>query len=215
MAETPVIFMQVLNALLKLGFDFVFPKIPSEQLRVALQIKKIDDTAGFLWVPHYWAIYVHSGRGEAGPVSSTYLVWFRNPKDDPRYPGGRYPIRREDVRRLTKEQFKEWAAKNREIIRDYKKRTGKTKLETNDYESMRLPMVVAKTSPRTPGGHMMGSKFDYDKGVPFFSNTDAQGMAGFRDLANIEGARIVNRYIVDRFERLGILNKTITATLQI
>lgn len=215
MAETAPIFVQVLDALLKLGFNFVFPKIPSTQLKAALQIKKIDNTAGYLWVPHYWAIYVHNGRGDAGPVSSTYLVWFRNPQDDPRYPGGKYPVKRSDIKRLTKEQFQEWASRNREIIRDYKKRTGKTRLDSSDYESMRLPMIVAKRSPRTLGGHMAGRRFDYDKGVPFFDNNDVRGMAGFRELANAKGAAMINKYITDRFERAGILNKKITATLQI
>lgn len=215
MAETSPVFTMVLDELLRLGFQVVFPKIPSNQLKSMLQIKYINQTSGFLWVPHYWAIYVHSGRKQVSPVVSTYLVWFRNPQDDPRYPGGRYPVRREEVRRLTAEQFKEWAAKNRAIIREYKKRTGKTQLTSSDYESMDLPMIVAKRSPRTAGGHMPGGKFNYDEGVPFFSNEDPRGMLIFRELANAAGYKIVNNYVQDRFQRLGILNKKITATLQI
>lgn len=215
MAVTSPVFTLVLNRLLRLGYQIVFPKIPSFQLKSALQIKYINSYSGFLWVPHYWAIYVHSGRNTVRPTVSTYLVWFRDPLDDPRYPRGKYPVRKSEVRRLTKDQFRTWAAKNREIIREYKKRTGKTKLESSDYESMQLPMVVAKRSPRNAGGHMPGSKFHYDEGVPFFSNTDPRGMLGFRDQANKEGYQIVDKYVKDRFTKLGILNKKITATLQI
>jgi hypothetical protein len=182
--ETSILNTQILDALLRLGFKIAFPKIPSNQLKSALQIKYIDNTAGCLWIPHYWAVYLHSGRKASH--GNIFLMWYINPAEDPRYRGGKYPVRREDVKRYAQLS----KAEQIQIKQDIK--DGK--------------VIFAKRSPRSG---------DTVKHTPFFSNSDVRGMAGFRDLANIEGARIVNRYIVDRFERLGILNKTITATLQI
>ena len=88
-------------------------KIPSRALRDALQ-KFVGRTNGALYLPHYWAVFIHDGRKPFGPKRAKVLVWFRNPADDPRLREG-YPVRLRDVKRLTKEQFREGLARNREL----------------------------------------------------------------------------------------------------
>ena len=62
--------------------------------------------------PYYWAGWYLEGRGSVTPKSSKYLIFFRNPKDDPRLQGG-YPKTASDVRKLTKSEWREWNARNR------------------------------------------------------------------------------------------------------
>lgn len=81
----------------------IAPKIKSDVLRDALRVQ-VKKNVGALYIPHYWALYVHEGRGPFGPKKASFLVWFSNQADDPRLQGG-YPVRLSDVRRLTKEQF--------------------------------------------------------------------------------------------------------------
>jgi hypothetical protein len=49
-----------------------------------------------IYVPHFWARFVHDGSRAVRGIS---MVWFPNPKDDPRLKGGR-PIKRSQVKRL-------------------------------------------------------------------------------------------------------------------
>lgn len=65
----------------------------------------------------YWAVFVHEGRraltrGDLKRQRARYFVWFRDPEDDPRFPG-RYPIRRRDVRRLTREEWRRALERNK------------------------------------------------------------------------------------------------------
>ena len=76
----------------------------SVEYRVDLRSKTSRVSIG---VPHYWAVYLDQGRGVVKPSSAKVLVWFQNPKDDPRTNGGRnYPVRRRDVRRLSRAQYR-------------------------------------------------------------------------------------------------------------
>lgn len=89
--------------------------LPSETLRKSLYVRKLPSKDEYvLGTPYYWAYYYHEGRGPVEPVSKQFLVWFRNPKDDPRLQSG-YPKRKSDRKRLTKQQFIEGAARNREM----------------------------------------------------------------------------------------------------
>lgn len=81
----------------------IAPRIKNDVLREALRVESLKNTAS-LFIPHYWAVYVHDDRGPFGPRRAQLLVWFADPDDDPRLRGG-YPVRYRDVRRLTKEQF--------------------------------------------------------------------------------------------------------------
>lgn len=91
----------------------------SRTLAAALRIVLENDgrDGGRLSVPHYWAVYVHDGRGAPVlPRRGSVLVWFRNPNNDPRLRGGRYPVRASQVRHLTRTQFEFWLAENRLAI---------------------------------------------------------------------------------------------------
>lgn len=205
--KTSMLYPLLLRAFLALGKARVFPKIPSRQLREALQTIEIDAKTGVLYIPHYWAIFAHDGRGPSpADKDSAILVWFKNPEQDPRYPAGRYPVTKSDVKHLTPQQFKFWLDKNRKIIADYKKATGKRILTKSDYLSMDLPLIVARNSPGNRGRV---------EGVPFFSNTDSKGMVGFDKECNEEGYKIFNNYMENRLNANGILHKKITATLHI
>ncbi len=62
-----------------------------------------------IYIDHYWAVYVHDGRGpfsKAGTGQSQYYVWYKNRKDDPRLKTtGGYPKRYRQVRRLSRKEF--------------------------------------------------------------------------------------------------------------
>lgn len=106
------IISRVLNILARRAFALVRDRIPSETLRAALKVVLTDKQA-VLFIPHYWAIYVHDGRGAVTPKDAVWLVWFADPQDDPRIRGG-YPVRGSDVRRLTKAQWLDGLRRNQE-----------------------------------------------------------------------------------------------------
>lgn len=88
------------------------PKIPSSTLQQAARVRKKPAGGGYqLYIPHYWAIYIHNGRGPSQPKSKTFLVWFRNPQDDPRIRRG-YGVKR-PPRRLSKREWDYWLKQNR------------------------------------------------------------------------------------------------------
>jgi len=69
-----------------------------------------------VYIPHYWAIFVHDGRGPFGPRSAKWLVWYKNPFEDPRLEDGVRQKRFKDTRRLTKDQFQTDLALGKLII---------------------------------------------------------------------------------------------------
>lgn len=98
------------------------PLIPSKTLRDALtaipgEYGLIDGAPGAksaLFIPHYWALFVHDGRGPVRPVHKRVLVWFADPRDDPRTDGTRnYPVRLDQRRRLTADQYRRGLEENR------------------------------------------------------------------------------------------------------
>jgi hypothetical protein len=96
-----------MKALLVSGRAFVIPKIRSKTLRRYLrQYQAVHGRRGYLNVPQFWAWYYHDGRGPASSPSGKYLVWFRNPKKDPRLAGG-YPFTRREA------QARQFGKKNR------------------------------------------------------------------------------------------------------
>jgi len=68
---------------------------------------------GFLYVDPYWAVYFHDGRTS---IVGKNLVWFKNPRLDPRRPGGRTPNRARDLRSLTKSEFRDAREKGQIIV---------------------------------------------------------------------------------------------------
>jgi hypothetical protein len=113
---------------------------------------------GSLNIPYYWAIFVHQGRPNAPYTKQrgVYVFW-RDPSEDPRRPGGREPRRRSDLRRLTIEEFNRAVMRRREWIAD-------------GGDPRDSPVVITRVI-RSP-----------TKAIPFFSNTDGRGMLGFQEI---------------------------------
>lgn len=109
-------YERLLTKLGEMALRQVEPQIPSNTLRDALQLEvstSLLKPRAVLYLPHYWAVWVHDGRGPVSPKERTWLVWFQNPKDDPRTGGGRnYPVRAADAARLTKAQWEDGLAEN-------------------------------------------------------------------------------------------------------
>jgi len=97
---------RVTRNLAREAFRRVRAAVQSETLRAALRVQQ-GRRGGQMWlgVPHYWAVFYHDGRRGFGPRRSRVLVWFKNPNDDPRAPNRQYPVRRSQIKRLTREQF--------------------------------------------------------------------------------------------------------------
>lgn len=136
----------------------VRPLIPSETLREALEVH-LDpfEPQGYLEIPHYWAIYVHDGRGPFGPRRAKVLVWFTNPEDDPRLRPP--PVRYAQWRPLTKAEFQHGLQRNAEhrllglppymIVRRYQPRpqppTYFFSLGLKPFEQQIVPPIVLET----------------------------------------------------------------------
>jgi len=107
-----IIIRRCLEELGRRELDRVRGTIGSKTLRAALRlVVNANQERADLFIPHYWAVYYHDGRGAVSPVSAQKLVFFANPNDDPR---GRTPEREAQVRRLTKAQYHEGLRINRE-----------------------------------------------------------------------------------------------------
>lgn len=78
-------------------------------MRKRVHIRTASRAKGDLYVPQYWAYYKHEGRGPVSVKSggAAYLVWFKNPWEDPRLKGGDSPIRRSQIKqlRLSRSEF--------------------------------------------------------------------------------------------------------------
>jgi hypothetical protein len=134
----------------------------SRQLTEAMQVIRDSDDLVRLHIAHYWAIYLHDGRGSMGPKKAKFLVYFNNPHEDPRLPGARYPRRAAQVRRLTKQQFYFWLEQNR-LARE---------------RGTRPPMIIVKRVGPAKGKH-------------FFGNRPGEGMFGTLGFAREDANRIV------------------------
>lgn len=148
------------------------PKIPSLTLRnSAYTVVLADHKNAYVEIPEYWAIYVHDGRGAFGPRRpGGVLVYFRNPKNDPRLaPTGKSPIRYNQTKRLTQPQFSYWLRQNQKA-----RALG-----------VPPPMIV-----RTDVGPMKGSFF--------FDNN--RGMSGFKNFAEELAAPIATRHIKHKLD---------------
>ncbi len=136
---------------------------PSQTLRDALRVVR-DGQRWFVGVPHYWAVYYHDGRATSRSTRPNgFLVWYKNPKDDPRHRGN-FPVRASQLRSLRQ------AGISLERLRA-------------DIESGRA--VIARSSPRN-GGAVAGRPF-FVRGLRgFFA-------AGGSELAQREFTRLLKR----------------------
>ena len=119
-AADDVFLRSLLKVLAKEGVKRVRPHIPSKTLQAALTVRldQARSDRAYLYIPHYWAIYVHDGRGAPfGPPPSgkPFYIDFSNPKDDPRLAahGGQTPPRVAQLRSLSSEEFKRFAKLSR------------------------------------------------------------------------------------------------------
>tara|TARA_R110002167_G_scaffold89910_1_gene242571 strand:- start:1131 stop:1664 length:534 start_codon:yes stop_codon:yes gene_type:complete len=109
---------QITREIIKEAYDYVHTpfKIPSISIRSSLSKQYIaGETWGYLNVPFYWAHWYHDGRGRVNAKPGGFLIWYKNPDDDPRLSGG-YPIRPSDVKRLSRERFKQDRAAGKLIV---------------------------------------------------------------------------------------------------
>jgi hypothetical protein len=164
--ETLAIRKEMLEALVRAAARHVRGSIDSATLRQALRAEVVNAQTARLLIPHYWALYQHDGRGVGFPRRSVFLVYFVDPNDDPRLEGG-YPVRLNDVRRLTKDEFRDGQQRNREMEADNP--------EGGPQQFMRVLPQVGPTAP--------------DKSYPFFT----KGMAGFQERASFVVRGILDR----------------------
>ena len=97
---------RLVQRIMRAGAIRVRPQIPSRTLQRALRRVTVSALEGALFIPHYWAVYVHDGRGAFGPRRGTFLIFFRNPSADPRLAGRQTPERAASIPRLTRSQFR-------------------------------------------------------------------------------------------------------------
>lgn len=98
--------------------------IESRTLRKSLSIRLVingqEKVGAELYLPQYWAVYYHDGRGPVYPVRGKYIVYFQNIEDDPRVSGGsNYPNRSSQIRRLrlAPEEFRALVESGKLVVR--------------------------------------------------------------------------------------------------
>ena len=110
---------QFLPLALRAAYDYcnIPLKIPSKSIRLSMTLEQDAPLRGRLNVPFYWATWYHNGRGgiEKGP-NDGFLVYYKDPKQDPRIKSG-YPVRRSDVKRLSPYRFKQDRRAGKLIVR--------------------------------------------------------------------------------------------------
>lgn len=128
---------------------------------LVIEVRRIPGDKGNvssrLHIPHYWAVYAHDGRKPFR--KGRYMVWFRNPRLDPRLQGGKSPKRASQLRSLTRDQ---WIAALR--LRNQWIRLGGDPFDA--------PVIITKVIRRaTPPNR-------------FFGNAPGDGMFGFGEIAS-------------------------------
>ena len=163
-------------------------KIPSSTLRrsLTLEVKRVilgkrNVAKATLLVPQYWSLYVHDGRRPFRKLRS--MIWFRNPKEDPRLNAGKTPARAANVRHLTRTQFVEAMARRRAWI-------------ASGGDPANSPVIVTKIIRKGT------------KPTPFFSNDPGGGMHGFgKDASRIIQAEF-SEHVKDTMGNLYKLSDT-------
>lgn len=155
---------RLLRALGRAGVSKVRPEIrsskgkPIRALQRSLRAVLVDDENLSLFIPYFWAVFVHDGRSRVplGPRRSVFFVWFKDPRRDPRLNRGVTPQTAQEVRRLTPDQWEEVVALDAEA-------------RLSGQES---PVVITRRiNKATPAS-------------PFFSNEAGGGMFGFESQAH-------------------------------
>lgn len=113
--DRPAMRSRLLRAALQEANTQTRLRAPSRALREGQFIRTRSDTEGDVVYPHYWAYYVHEGRNEIRPRDAQWLVWYRDPRLDPRNQPN-YPVRVTDRRRLSREEFREAIDSGRAVV---------------------------------------------------------------------------------------------------
>lgn len=89
----------------QLVFDRLKTFVTSATLRRSMYVMKEKRSGGYRIVfPQFWAIYYHNGRGAITAEPGHFLVYFVDPRNDPRLKAG-YPTLKRQVRHLSAAQF--------------------------------------------------------------------------------------------------------------
>jgi hypothetical protein len=93
----------------------------SRQLARELAIVVSSRETGYIYSDPYWSVYFHDGRAS---IRGKTLVWFRDPKDDPRLQRGRTPNRAanlkrfgQNIPRLSREEFRRGVRSGKIVVR--------------------------------------------------------------------------------------------------
>jgi hypothetical protein len=151
----PTLFkLQLARQMAELVAARVRTLIESQTLRDALAVRSTKFGAE-IFIPHYWAVYYHDGRGPVRPVNGKFLVYFANIEDDPRVRGGKdYPVRVSQIRRLRldPDEFRRLVEEGKLIV---KKSVGPTR-PNRFFDKMagRAAKIVAATAKREFRAHL-------------------------------------------------------------
>ena len=113
---------RILKKVGRAGLRRAKPQIPSRTLRRAchfeLTVAGPLVSSGQLYIPHYWAVILHDGRKEVRTEGRKFLVWYKDPRHDPRLQAGKTPARYADrgKLRLTPQEFRQELKKGRIIV---------------------------------------------------------------------------------------------------
>jgi hypothetical protein len=79
-------------------------KFLRKRMKIVIRKELLEFT---LFLDPYWAVHVHDGTNTRFPRTATHLIWFKRGYKDPRF-RGEFPIRRRDVRKLTKAEYRRY-----------------------------------------------------------------------------------------------------------
>lgn len=113
MPDRADLYKRILTAYGVSELERVKPLIGSRTLREAVRLLvDVSEGRAELYIPHYWALYYHDGRKGVRPILAQKLVFFDDPRDDPRLAGG-YPERDFDIRTLTRDEYEAGLEENK------------------------------------------------------------------------------------------------------
>jgi hypothetical protein len=120
-SETDGVTVKEMEEIMRAAYEQAYPNVlaASSTLARALRIDILPGGQGRLNIPHYWARFVHDGRGAPfGPQTGRFMIWWRDYREDPRLRGRQTPERVRDLRRLTTAEVKAARKRNKAHLRE-------------------------------------------------------------------------------------------------
>lgn len=188
METVPLFISRLAHQLAELAAAKARPLVASKSRTLGRLLRVVDyppsrnKARSAAYIPHYWAIYVHDGRGTFAAPAGKYLIWFRDPRNDPRHRGN-YVERLSEKRTLTKQDFEFWLGENRRVIEQYRKTNKDLPLHL-----IPVPMIVVE---RVRKGVAPANFFD--NGI---------GMAGFGQQASGHAQAEFSKHVQDQLGEL-------------